>query len=140
MGTVPRFGENLRRLRQRSRERTQEGFAPHIPTEKGKPSNQSYLAKLEAREFAPKATTVARIAKGVAELLGEPFADVMKELLAGVPTRYDAVLMQREEADRAFAEQVDGWFAELPPEQHDALKEALTQARETFTRRLTDTE
>jgi hypothetical protein len=139
MVPMPRFGENLKRLRLRSRETTQKGFAPYILTERGTPSDQSYLAKLEAREFAPKAHTVARIATGVAELLGEPFQDVMKELLQGVRTRYDAVMEERAGTDRAFADQVESWFAQLPHEQHDALRDALTKAKETFTRRHTDT-
>lgn len=139
MVPMARFGENLRQLRLRSRERTQKGFAPYILTEKGTPSDQSYLAKLEAREFAPKAATVARIAKGVAGLLGEPVAAVKRTLLQGVPSRHDAVIEQRAEDDRAFAAQVEAWFAELPPDQHDALRDALTKAREALDRRNPDT-
>lgn len=120
MGTVARFGDNLRAIRRRAR-KSQKELAAYIRNEDGALMHQAHLSKLEGMEWAPRPDTVQRVADGLAALLRIPSADVVRELLDGVAGRYDSVSLHRATEEQQALAELSSRLAQLPEKKRRQL-------------------
>jgi len=122
---VARFGDNLRAIRQ-SLNLNQEDFAPRLRTEDGAPMQQSNLSRLEAAEWSPRPETVRRLAEGIAAISGRSVQAEVDRLLAGVPSRFDAVQEQRAlEARLLIEDQLQSLVDGLSREERAVFNDAM---------------